>query len=172
MRCLRLLMLAAVLVGCGSSTSTITSHVSARTHAGVRYSYEVTMHQGRECSTQTYGILASRAKPSFRSFTQTSRSCAPSGRPAGAILIQIRRPRTAFILDRPSRGCAAVRITAAGRRPIVAAPICSATKPTLRLTPLPSGRVLTIAGIAGVTRLVLGDYRCPFICSQRIGTAI
>jgi hypothetical protein len=31
--------------------------------------------------------------------------------------------------------------------------------------------MLTVDGIAGVTRLTLRDYRCAFICSRQIGTA-
>lgn len=158
--------LAAALAGCGSSAATITSAVSVRTAAGVRYSDGVTVRGSRECSIQTYGIIAPHVNP----FTHTTRSCGPSSRTVGAVLIQVARPRTAFILDRPARGCTAVRITAAGKRPIVADLSCSATKPTLRLTPLPSAAMLTIDGIAGVTRLTLRDYHCSFICSRQIGT--
>jgi hypothetical protein len=182
--CLGLFALAAALVGCGSSgrgsagdvsvrttagdasVRTIASEVSVRTAAGVRFSDGITVHGARECSIETLGIIARRTKP----FTQTTRSCAPSSRPAGAILIQVARPRIALVLDRPAGGCTPVRITAAGKRPIDAHVSCSATKPTLRVTVLPAGTTLSIDGIAGLTRLALHDNRCSFVCSHQIAT--
>lgn len=160
-----LLLLAIGLGGCGSTSatsSTIVSHVSERTASGVRYAAELRVDGTRQCLFQTYGVLAAHVKP----FTQTTKACAQRRLPVGPMLVQVAKPRTAFILDRPAKGCAPVRITAAGHRSSGGHASCSTTKPTLRVTPLPRATSLTIAGIAGVTRLVLRDDRCSMICSR------
>ena len=163
---LALSMLAVLLGGCGSSgsTPTVISHVSAGTDAGVRFTAEVAIHDGRECFTQHYAILARHTKP----FQQTTESCAPSSRPAGPLLIEVARPRTVFIFDRPPGRCTQVSITAAHARSIAVEESCSATRPTLRLIPLPPDTILTIHGMAGVTRLDLRKYPCSPVCPREI----
>jgi hypothetical protein len=167
-----LLVLAVVLGGCGSSSPTVTaptvtSDVSIRTQTGIRYAFEITERGKRECSTQTYAVIGAHSKP----FTQTTRSCGPTGESSGAILIQVARPKAAFILDRPASGCTPVRVTSGSKRSIAAPVRCSATKPTLRLTVLPATGVLRIEGIAGVTRLSLRDYPCSSVCSRQLVSA-
>jgi hypothetical protein len=158
-------ILAVLLGGCGSSTTpTIVSHVSVRTRAGVRFNAELRIHGPQACLFQTYAVIAPHVMP----FSQTTRSCARSNAPARAMLIQVAKPVTTFILDRAAHGCPEVTITTGGRQSVVVHPSCSATPPTLRLTPLPRAATLTMVGIPGITRLVLRDYRCPFICSRPI----
>lgn len=94
-------LLSVLLLGCGSSAPMLTSDVSLRTREGVRYAVEVTVHGGRECTIQTYGVLAAHVKP----FTQTTRSCAQSHPSVRPILIQVAKPVTALLVDRPMRGC-------------------------------------------------------------------
>ena len=95
----------------------MTSHVSVRTPAGVRYSAEVTVDGGRECSTQTYSVLAEHSKP----FTRSIVACGASGHAGAPILIQVVKPATRLILDRPAGGCGEVRIAVHGRRQIAVA---------------------------------------------------
>ncbi len=145
----------------------MTSHVSVRTPAGVRYSAEVTVDGGRECSTQTYSVLAEHSKP----FTRSIVACGASGHAGAPILIQVVKPATRLILDRPAGGCGEVRIAVHGRRQIAVAGSCSTTKPLLRITRLPLATTLTIRGIRGVTRLSMRDHPCSFICIHEISTA-
>ena len=70
-----------------------------------------------------------------------------------------------------TRSCAPARRPASARR-ILAHQICSATKPILRLTPLPTAGTMTIEGIAGVRRLAMSSYRCSLICSSQIVTGL
>jgi hypothetical protein len=136
------------------------SHVSVRTPAGVRYSAEVTVHGARECWTQTYSVLAGHRKP----FTRSVVACGASGHAGGPILIQVAKPATRLILDRPAGRCGPVHVvTLGGREPAVAGS-CSATKPVLRVIELPLASSLTIKGIGGVTGLSIRDYPCSFIC--------
>ncbi len=135
-----------------------------RTPAGVRYSAEVTVHGGRECSTQTYSVLAEHSRP----FTHSVVACGASGHGGGPILIQVAKPATRLILDRPAGGCGDVRIAIHGGRHVAVAGSCSATKPLLRITRLPLASSLTIGGIRGVTRLAMGDYPCSFICVHEL----
>jgi hypothetical protein len=169
-------MLAVALGGCGSAGSatpptssigspgaTLVSHVSLRTSSGVRYAAELRIQGKQECLFQTYGVLGAHLKP----FQQTSRSCASTRQPVGPTLIRVVKPSTAFILDRPDRGCGQVRLTPAGQGSRVADVRCSTTKPTLRLTPLPPTTSLTVAGIVGVRQIVLSHERCAqLICSH------
>jgi hypothetical protein len=171
-RCLWLL--AVVLVGgcgssspTGSSTPTLMSHVSMRTPAGVRYSAEITVHGARECSTQTYSVLAEHRRP----FTHSTVACGVSGHAGGPILIQVARPATRLILDRPTGGCGPVHIVISGGRQIAVVGSCSATRPVLRVTDLPLARSLTITGIGGLTRLSMRDHPCSFICIQELSTS-
>jgi hypothetical protein len=160
--------LALLLAGCGSSAPTPiptrVSNVIEATHAGVRFSAEVRIHDKRECFFTNYRILARHVKP----LEQTTRSCGPSDQPAPPMLIEVARPRTVLILDRPTRGCSTVTITTGRGRPIVAKAKCSTTTPTLRVTPLPSATTLTIHGITGVARLALRKYPCSLICTRVI----
>jgi hypothetical protein len=162
---------ALALGGCGSSTAkpapTEVSHVAIRTRAGVRFSAEVRIRANRECFFTTYAILAPRVKP----LEQATRSCGPSNQPAVPMLIEVAKPRTALILDRPTGGCTMVAVTTAWGRTLHAHPTCSATEPTLRLTPLPAATTLTIHGIRGVTRLSLRRYPCALVCTRVIASA-
>jgi hypothetical protein len=159
-------VIAALLCGCGSTTP-IVSHVTLRTQAGVRYAVEVRISGGRACTFQTYTVIAAHVKP----FTKTTRSCGHGNGLVGPLLIQVARPATALILDRPLHGCATARITYGRGRSIVAETTCSATKPTLRLTALPRATSFAVAGIAGVTRLVLHDYPCSAVCSRPLAVS-
>jgi hypothetical protein len=143
------------------------SHVSVRTPAGVRYSAEVTVHGGRECSTQTYSVLAEHGEP----FTHSMVACGASGHGGGPILIQVVKPATRLILDRPVGGCKQVHIAIHGGPQVAVAASCSATKPLLRVTRLPIAGSLTINGIRGVTRLSMRDYPCSLVCIHEISTA-
>jgi hypothetical protein len=163
-----LTMIAALLCGCGSSSPPppIVSHVTLRTPTGVHYAAEVRISGARTCTFQTYTVVATHAKP----FTQTRRSCSESNGPVHPLLIQVAKPATALILDRPTRGCAPVRIIGGHGRATVADTTCSSARPTLRLTALPRAPRLLIAGIPGVTRLVLRNYPCSFVCSRQLAT--
>ncbi|MDQ6777391.1 MAG: hypothetical protein M3071_14495 [Actinomycetota bacterium] len=163
-----LAMLAFVVSGCGSSTPkpnpTRVSNVIIYARTGVHFAAEVRIRDKRACFFTNYRIIAPHVKP----LEQTTRSCGPSDQPALPMLIEVAKPRTIFILDRPTGGCTSVSIATGRGRPIAAHPACSATKPTLRLTPLPPDGTLAIHGISGVTRLSLRKYRCPLICTRVI----
>lgn len=171
MKALALLSLTTLLliaVGCGSSTPTApvttVSNVSVHTYAGVRFAAEVRIRDRRECFFTNYAIFARHTKPT----EETTRSCGPSNAPTVPMLIEVAKPRLVLILDRPARGCATVSITADGGRPFPVRPTCSATEPTLRLTPLPHATTLTLHGIPGVSRLPLRKYPCALICTRAL----
>jgi hypothetical protein len=156
-------VLAAILSGCGGSTTpTLTTEVSIRTPKGVRYSAELTARGTRECLIQNYGVIAARVKP----FTRVARSCAQRSGSMRPLLIQVAKPATALILDRPPRGCGTVRITTGRGRSVPITESCSTTRPALRVVVLPRAATVVIEGIAGISRLALRHYRCAFICSR------
>jgi hypothetical protein len=158
-------LIAVLIGGCGSSSPhTITTVVRLRTQTGIRYNAEVTLQGARECTFQTYGVIAPHVKP----YTTQSRDCVDRHGPVRPRLIQIAKPSTALILDRPAHGCQPVQVTAGRAHPVTVTPTCSTTKPTLRITALPRGGTLRIAGIAGVTRIALRDYPCHRVCSRPI----
>jgi hypothetical protein len=168
------LVAAVIVAGCGSSSSPSNagrgsaaalprevSHVSLRTRGGFRYTASLTSGAAGECLEESFELTGHGVEP----YDHYTRACVSGIEPAGPLLIQVLKPRTAVILDRPAGGCSAVRVGHAR-----AATVCSAGKPVLRVTTLPArGGAVSVSGIAGVMRVKLRiAQRCKHVCQRRL----
>jgi hypothetical protein len=119
----------------------------------------------RSCLEQSFELTGRGVAP----YEHYARACASGSEPAAPLLIQAVKPRTAVILDRPASGCGPVHVTASGRRAL-AASVCSAAKPILRITSLPRAAVVTVAAIAGLSRVSLHvSGGCKHVCERKLG---
>ena len=136
--------------------------VTVRTESGLRYSATLTRRRGRQCLLQIFAL----AGPGRPPYEHIARSCGRANRLARPVLIEAEGPPTALILDGPAAACGRVLVRSGSGPAARATSACSAGRPTVRVTVMPSARVVTVHGIAGVTKLTLLPVDCATVCAR------